>query len=959
MINKDLFMRYNLIFYLVILTFSCFSCVEDSHESKFLIDLSGRWQFDIDSADSGIEQQWFKKELSDSVVLPGTMDLNHKGYENNATTTKHLNRLFLYTGPAWYKKAVFIPSDWQDLHIQLLLERTKSSKIWIDGKYVGESRLLESPQKYDVSRFLSPGEHTIAVRIDNSSRLTPYGYTHLNSDHTQTNWNGIIGKLLLEASSKTYISGLQVFPDIEAKKVRAKLSVDNQLNIDDVDIELQVFREVGEKRTRLKSKKYRVACDSIIELEYDLGEKAELWDEFSQPIYKLNAIIRSNKQILDSQEVPFGMRKFATKGTSFTINNRATFLRGKHDACVFPLTGCPPMDTEGWLRVFRIAKSYGINHYRFHTWCPPEAAFEAADKVGIYLQPELPFWNIKSDTLMNMFLKEGTALLNSYANHPSFVMFSVGNEISGNQKKIEALIARLKQVDSRPLYTQGSNNNIGYSFPIASADFHVTARMPYIYDTLLMESNVENPAIGVANPYDTILTHVRLSHAFLDSKDGGIINGCPPSTNFNYDFAVSQTNVPIVGHEVGQYQIYPDYNEIAKYTGILKPRNLEFFRDQLEKAGMLDQNEAFTKASGALAAMCYRAEIEAAIRTKGFGGFQLLDLQDFPGQGTALVGILDAFMESKNVISREEWVQFCNAVVPLLSFEKYCWTNNEIFSATVQVANYSDKDISQNLNWKVLSSNGDVINKGVFANNPISTGGLQSIGHIEIPLNSVKVPDKLNIVLFLDQTSYKNSYPIWVYPEPQDLEKDSDILITAGLSKSLFSRLKQGKKVLCFPNATSVSNNSVGGLFINDFWNYNMFKGLSERFNRVVSPGTLGILTNPDHPIFNDFPTDFYTNWQWWSILKNSNPVILNITKSDFRPIVQVIDNLERNNKLGLIFEFKVGEGRLLICMSDLNKQLDKPEGLQLYQSILKYMKSDRFNPEYSVDENSIREIIQ
>lgn len=934
---------------ILLISIISFSCKTHTEKGRDVIDLSGYWQFDIDPADSGIKQQWFLKDLPDSVLLPGTMDLNHKGYENNDTTTKHLNRLFLYTGPAWYKRNINIPTDWLDRHILLDVERTKPSKVWIDDKYVGESRLLESPQKYDLSMFISPGEHTISVRIDNSSRLTPYGYTHLNSDQTQTNWNGIIGKLLLEAFSKTYISGLQVFPDIDAKKIRVELSVNNQLNIDKVDIELQISKEIGATRTKLKPANYSVACDSLIELEYHLGEKADLWDEFRQPIYKLNAIIRSNQRILDSKEVPFGMRKFATKGTNFTINNRATFLRGKNDACVFPLTGCPPMDAEGWIRVFRIAKSYGINHYRFHTWCPPEAAFEAADKVGIYLQPELPFWDIKSDTLLNMFLKEGTALLKSYANHPSFVMFSAGNEISGNLKKTEELIARLKQIDPRPLYTQGSNNNIGYSFPVSSADFHVTARMPYIYDTLQMKSNVENPAIGVSHPYDTILTHVRLSHAFLDSKDGGILNGCPPSTSFNFDYAVSLANIPIVSHEVGQYQIYPDYNEIKKYTGILKPRNLEVFRDNLENAGMLDQNNAFNKASGALAAMCYRAEIEAAMRTKGFGGFQLLDLQDFPGQGTALVGILDAFMDSKNVISREEWTQFCNDVVPLLLFDKFCWTNSEIFHATIKVANYSNRNIKQNLNWEIKDSMGNVVEKGTELNAEIPMGGLRNIGQIEIPLNLIKAPDKLTVSLSIDNTAYKNSYPIWVYPVQEDLVKSGDILIATSLDQRFTSNLNSGAKVLYFPNANSVEKNSVGGLFISDFWNYGMFKKLSLQFNRPVSPGTLGILTNPNHPLFQKFPTDFHTNWQWWSIIKNSHPLILNKTKVDYRPIVQVIDNLERNNKLGLIFEFKVGKGKLLICMSDLNELIDRPEAFQLYQSILDYMESDKFDPQEEV----------
>ncbi len=921
----------------------CASCSKHPNNSRLSIDLSGNWQFDIDPADSGIKQKWFLKELSDSIRLPGTMDLNQKGYKNTDTTTNYLNRLYRYTGPAWYKKKISIPSAWQDRTIHLVLERSKPSKIWIDDHYIGESLLLASLQEYDLSQFLSPGEHTITVRVDNNPRLTPYG-SHMISDHTQTNWNGIIGKLCLEASSKTYISDLQVYPDINKRKIKVLLSLENQLKIDNIDVELQITMELNNEKTNLKSAYFTVLCDSIIELEYDLGDKTDLWDENHQPVYHLNAII-NNKHFRDNREVSFGMRKFETKGTNFIINNKVTFLRGKHDACVFPLTGCTPMDTGSWLRVFKIAKLYGINHYRFHTWCPPEAAFEAADKLGIYLQPELQFF------------KEGVAILKCYANHPSFVMFSAGNEISGDQKKAEALISRLKKIDPRPLYTQGSNNNIGYTGPTESADYHTAARTPYPYDTLLIKGNIQNSAIGTPYAYDTILTHSRLTHAFIDSENGGILNRLPPSTNVNYDYAVSQIHIPLVGHEVGQYQIYPDYKEINKYTGILKARNLEVFRERLNKAGMLDQNADFTKASGAWAALCYRAEIEAALRTKGFGGFQLLDLQDYPGQGTALVGILDAFMDSKNVISREEWVQFCNDVVPLLLFNKFCWTTNESFSASLKVANYSGNVIDKDLVWKVSDSKGNIVNKGRLINIRIPDTGLNKFGAIEFPLNSVKVPDKLTIEIAIEGTKYKNTYPIWVYPKPGILPSDDNILITSTFDNNMVNSLERGRKVLYFPGANHVKNNSVGGLFPPDFWNYNMFKRISEQFNKPVSPGTLGILTNPEHPIFNSFPTDFHTNWQWWSIIKSSNPLILDHTPADYRPIVQVIDNLERNHKLGLIFEFAIGKGKLLVCMSNLPEIKDKPEANQLFRSILSYMSTDKFTPKQQLSKEDLQEM--
>jgi len=169
----------------------------------------------------------------------------------------------------------------------------------------------------------------------------------------------------------------------------------------------------------------------------------------------------------------------------------------------------------------------------------------------------------------------------------------------------------------------------------------------------------------------------------------------------------------VIGHETGQFQVYPNFREIEKYTGVLKARNFEIYQRRLKDAGMLDQADDFVRASGALSVLCYREDMETALRTPGFGGFQLLDLQDFPGQGTALVGILDAFMESKGLITPEKWRNFCNDVVPLARLEKYTWTNAEEFSARLQVANYSNRNYTDTpLHWQLVDQSGHIINQG-------------------------------------------------------------------------------------------------------------------------------------------------------------------------------------------------------------------------------------------------------
>jgi hypothetical protein len=932
-INSFVVMKY---FYLALLIFAA-SCKAPVDNFRKITELDGQWQFARDTANIGIQQKWFLSEFSDSIALPGTTDLSQKGFLNKDTTTLHLNRLYKYEGVAWYRRKVIIPENYSNKHIQLFLERTKSSTVWVDSFLIGSSKLLQTPQVFDVSNYMTPGEHSITIRIDNDLKLTPYGNVHIYSDDTQTNWNGIIGKIFLEVSPKTYITNLQVYPDVENKKIKIKIGIENQLNFEKVDVELSVTRSLKGKTSRLKSSEFNLPCNPELIMEYELGNKCSLWDEYERALYNLTVTI-SNGDVKDSKTVCFGMRNFSVTGTQFSINGRTLFLRGKHDAAVFPLTGHTPMHVDDWIKLFRTAKSYGINHYRFHSYCPPEAAFSAADMEGIYLQAELPFWGgLESDTIAAMLLNEGIAMLDAYANHPSFVLFSHGNEIWSGHDRVEKNIIALKEHDNRILYTMGSNNNIGYVMPRACSDFFVGARTPY--------------------SQDTILSHTRLTQAFVDSRDGGILNTQIPSTEINYAYAVSSMKMPVISHEVGQYQIFPDYSEIGKYTGVLKAWNLEVFQKRLQKAGMSDMDSAFHKASGAWSAICYKAEMETAIRTNGLAGFQLLDLQDFPGQGTALVGILDAFMDSKNVISCDEWMQSCNDVVLLLEFRKYCWSADETFHARALVANYSNLNLKKNFNWEIKDEKGHTIRHGSFTNAIINCGGITRLGEIVIKLSEIKKAEKLTLYVSLPGTAYKNAYPVWVYPVISKIEIPDEIQVSEKLDSKTLTQLKKGGKVLFFPKVPDIANNGIPGLFPPEFWNYGMFKGISEWAKKPVSPGTLGLLTNPDHPIFNSFPTDFHTNWQWFSIIKASNSFILDDLSDDYRPIVLVVDNLERNHLLGLIFEFKVGSGKLLVCMSQLPLLFDKPEAVQLYKSLINYMISDEFNPLYQINEIGLMDL--
>lgn len=906
---------------IVCLGFISLDMLAQGSDSPLSLSLAGEWNVTLGDA----------KEVKHA-MLPGTIDTNHLGFAPSDTTeTTHLTRLYAYKGKATYSRTIEIPRQWKKAAVELFLERTKPTWVYVDGNLVDSCNFISTPQRYILPK-LKIGKHQLDIVVDNSRGVPEqvYGSSHAYTEDTQTNWNGIIGEISLK----------------------------------------QVELKAGQK---LKS-----------------------------------GMVQSESRQYTGKVLPC-FKDFRIEGAHFYADGHPVFLRGKHDAAVWPLTGHVDMTVEGWMKYLGICSAYGINHVRFHSWCPPEAAFVAADSLGIYLQPELPFWGSfddKDETLMTFLHQEGENILREYGHHPSFRMMALGNELWGSIDKMKEFVDDFREIAPDKYYTFGSNYYLGYQGVKEGMDYFTTCR-------------IGGEGWGKYN------THTRGSFSFADAYDGGIINHFRPNTTMNFDEAcdkwaspqpwqkqeVEQTSykraagIPIISHETGQFQTYPDFREIKKYTGVLYPYNFEIFRRRLAAAGMLSQADDFHKASGLWSVKLYKADIEMDLRTKNMAGFQLLDIQDYPGQGSAFVGILDAFMESKGITTANEWHQWCSPVVPLLLTDRFCYDENEMMNAKVQIANYGGESLKgKKLVWKLdyaLDENfGDDAAPNAGANidrfnqpSPLAQGeipittdeeGLIDIGEIHHKMKvmadgfndgngtclDVKIPSrKVILTLDIDYGRYdarrhRNTYDLWIYTTEKNLDiYKKGVVITSDLTDEVAKKLEKGAKVLWMPTtsknfvasadtlsqASNATPYTVGGLFQTDYWNYRMFKTICENNKKTVSPGTLGILTNPKHLIFCDFPTEMHTNWQWFPVIKESHPLVLDNFAKGVKPIVQVIDNIERNHKLGLVMEWKVGAGKLLVCMSDLEKASEYPEGRAFYESVLSYMRSPEFAPQSEI----------
>jgi hypothetical protein len=868
----------------------------------------------------GLNEKWFEGQLPQRIQLPGALQAQGYGDDVGIDTgwTANLNDRSWFTSPryeryrqhdqikipfwlqpdkhyvgvAWYQRDFDVPESWAGRRIVLTLERPHwQTRVWVDQREIGSNDSLSTAHVYDLGTNLTAGTHQLTVRVDNDLIVDVGIWAHSVSDHTQGNWNGIVGRIELSTTSPVWIDDVQAFPQIAARSMRLVVRLASDTG------------KAGAGTLSVGARQWPIRWGSggaSAELEVLLGDSAPLWDEFSPGVQQLTVHL-SGDAADDQRTIGFGIRQFATRGREFLLNRRPLFLRGTLECCVFPGTGYPPTDVDSWKRIIGICKSYGLNHIRFHSWCPPEAAFVAADELGFYLSVEVAAWtHVGMGQPIDQWLyREAQRILSAYGNHPSFMLMPYGNEPAGGAERdryLDEWDEHWKRADPRRLYTSAS----GW------------------------------PALP-ENQYHVIPA---------PRGPGGWLGR-------DYRDRIRQYTVPVIVHEMGQWCAYPDFDQIPKYSGPLKPRNLEIFRDSLAEHGMLDQDHDFVLASGKLQTLCYKEEIEAALRTPGIGGFELLDLHDFPGQGTALVGVLDAFWDSKGYVTPERFRRFCNTTVPLVRLTRRVWTKDQILLADAEIAHFGPEPIQGcAASWSLADQDGREVANGQWPVLEVPVGGGTKLGEFQIDLSRLDAPRKYTLSGSLKGTPFQNNWDVWVYPSSVSMTAPADVSIATDVQQGL-KRANEGGKLLLLP-LTQLGPANPQGSFTPVFWNRQWFPKQACQ--------TLGLLVDPGHPALAQFPTESHSDWQWEDLVNSSRAMAMDDLPRELRPIVQVIDDWNTNRKLGLIFECRIGKSAVLVCSADLSAGLEKrPAARQLLCSLLSYMHSDRFNPRIVVTEDQIR----
>ena len=923
--------------------------------------LNGKWHVVLEDGTTG------------QMDLPGTLDENGIGHrdvganqwhpdavlgnaageiDKDAPIATRFTRRHTYEGEARISRKITVP-DYGTDRLFVLAERARALRLLVDGEACAVFRqgTLSTPYIFELTGA-APGEHEFTFLSDNSYPGMPKAaicYSSAATDETQTNWNGILGECSMYTRPQNFIDSLRVYPravkkeeknkaggyvlDVcvelapGAKKVYkdAKIILQSEAlaagELEDTQTLTEIISYSGEGLAEAGTDKEENSKTMEIWFrDLPLRENVKLWDEDEGNLYEMAVTLDNGMSAEDKGgstaecRTRFGIRSFGDNGSGrLALNGRAIFLRGEANCAEYPETGHPPMTIPEWKEMLLKYRSYGINFVRFHSHCEPEAAFAAADELGMLLQPELSHWDPKdafeTEESYRYYRAELVDLLKTYANHPSFVMLTLGNELQAQdegRERMRELVRTAKRMDPTRLYANGSNAFYGEEGCDPESDFYTSQSCK----------------------------DVVIRGTFSGMR--GYLNENYPSADRTYDEAMAEIRKeyqkPVFSFEVGQFEVLPDFEELESFHGISDPVNLKLIKKRVEERGLLPTWEKYVEATGELSRLAYREEIEAAMRTRELSGISLLGLQDFPGQGTALVGMMNSHLEPKpyDFARPERFREFFQECRILVKLPHYTYEAGERLIAEVEAANFGKGNIEGVFCWTLagkmsVSENGNCEPAEIKSKNTVIAtgedteitifrpGSYTEVGSLDIPLDFVEKNTALTLKVRIGDSI--SAYPIWVYRKTTPVCPEN-VYETRAFDVKTREILQNGGRVYLSPDADKES------------------------------------LPNS---IKTQFTTDFHTDWQWW-IMATKRAVIL---PHPMKTIITEMDSYAFLRPMAQMIEFRCLKGKVLLSTMELHKSQQYPEVRALQASIYTYLSGENFEPAEEITEEELSMLVR
>ena len=820
--------------------------------------------------------------LSGVVHLPGTLADAKLGThktaadwekDTNRASKGALTREYQYIGKAVYEREITLTEEEARYPLELVMERVMlHSELVIDGEAIGSCDSLAVEHVYPIPQQLTKaGRHVIRLTLDNSNRYNFSEWAHSYGPVMQSVWHGVVGEFALRRQSA--LRKARVFASWPANgKLVVEVPESFEVKEGNIDIAMvgrgvlaSPMRRVQSPRPTIASVKPSPCRKGFKLVELKLDREPEPWSEHHPTLYTLT--LRDEAADF-THSIRFGFRSVSAHDHAIWINGHKWFMRGNLDCCHFPLTGAPDTSIEWWHETFRrLRDEDGINTIRFHSWTPPKAAFDAADELGMFFAVEAGIWvdrwHKNADKMgfgkpIDGFVqRELRTILERRGNSPSFLSLGIGNELGGNDFKVMGKwLNDCKTFDPRLLYVASANQ--------------------YMSDGVLQR-------VSEADDYLVVSGRWRgLRHPFTD---------------WDYEEGYAGLKFPAVAHEVGQWPIYVDWpHELARYTGVLRPYNLEHFRDVAEKSGTRRLWPRFCAASARLNRLLYKDNVEGLMRTPSCTGLQLLSAQDFTGQFEAMIGWRDSFYDLKPAVKAlPPFRDVFNETPHLARFGKYCWSVGETYKATLILRNITEKPILEGTEFGYSIMEGRLPEgqqtynskvEGMFRlAKTIAPGEVGVVGEVTLPL-SADMAGKKFILKF-----GKNFWPFWVFESTGKMPV-VPVTVTASFDEAVAALAKGGKVLYTGKSAKSAKSH-----FKPVYWSAGHFKQADADLS------SLGYSVQCNHPALGGFPTEDWADWHWYNLVEGGIKHRLAEVLGSIDPIVMPVPDLHYSTFMGKKFK--------------------------------------------------------
>ena len=924
------------------------------------LGLDGMWRFRLDPQDRGIAEAWYSlpDRFDRKIRVPGIWQ--GQGFGEERGQVRHD-----YQGVAWYGRALTIPSDWAGrkiwLHLGGVLRR---ARIYVNGQELGNHEGLMTASKMDLGRALKPDVvHWLVIRVDNrmrSGKYTPVKdkppYRAIEWDYSSPlgafnyigNWGGIYRSVYLESTGNVWLEGAKVDSDIDQKTVTVSSTVRNQLPTQSRQIRYRVIiRDENGKVVVQKSSHQNIRRnqDRSVSLGVEIPDM-HLWSPEAPHLYHATVRIDAHGDISDEVRLRFGMRKLSTRGKKVLLNNRLYYLRGYSVGRGDPIEGILPVAKDYYLDQFQTAKEFGFNYVRYHSSTPPREAFEAADEIGILLHVELPVmftsWLMPSNKLL---LRELERILVSYRNHPSLCALAFGNEFN---------------------LERDFNTDVKKSefLRIIEKFYHTGKELAP--DVFIM-SNAGYPVF----PSDLIASYKGLAA-------GG---------------------VPTLKHESGGYRdSLPDIDLVERFTGVLKADRLAERRHWVEQKGLKKLYPTLRRHSERLQQMVRKWHFERVRSMPELSGYEFWLLVDSPAnhyQDSWEDGLLNYFGEPK-AITTEEMRQSNAPTVLLISAgldDRTFWADaGKKFQ--LSVSHYAPEAIHDGRVVWNLRQGADTLHQGTLENLQVEVGEVKHLGTITIPPVVLRGASKLEFRVELKEGNFSqtNQWSFWAFPRSFLDKTEGEVILRDVKSEYLRHRYPFLIEATRVPSTAKLVIASRLDWEVYDY----LRKGgrvflmagpnqFDEQIGVDFFPGSgqsIGTYILSDHSAMIGYPHEGMCDLQFFSVLDGGTA--LGIPESPTlwmtsvggdvgygQPISKLADRLTpiiwglKNSggssgggysRLAWLIETRVGTGRLLLSTLRLSENLHdaRPEAAYLFDRLLRYVESDRFQPQGSISEEEL-----